>query len=261
MEESLPIQEPQPEAPKQPSMSLPARLLNVFAVPGDVFADIKAAPASTANWIVPVIISAVVGALCAIVIFSQPAIQQQLREMQSKAMEQKVKAGKLTRAQADQFSAIAEKFTQPGILKMFGACGAAVGSLIRVLWWALVLWLLGRWFLKAPFGYNKTLEVTGLALMISVLGAIVTVLLTVNLGRMFATPSLALALSDFDTARKGHLMAAAVNVFSLWQVGVMAVGLARLAGVAFLPAAWLVFAYWIAQQMFLIFTGLGQFGM
>ena len=41
----------------------------------------------------------------------------------------------------------------------------------RVFWWAFILWLLGRLFLKVRFGYPKALEVAGLGLMISVLGA------------------------------------------------------------------------------------------
>ena len=79
MDESPPVLEPQPVASKSPTMSLAARLLNVFAIPGDVFEEVKATRASVGNWLAPVILSAVVGAISAIVIFSQPAIQQQLR--------------------------------------------------------------------------------------------------------------------------------------------------------------------------------------
>ncbi|HLP78356.1 MAG TPA: hypothetical protein VK327_15735, partial [Candidatus Paceibacterota bacterium] len=40
-----------------PHMSLPARLLNIFAIPGEVFRDVKAAPRSLANWLVPVVLA------------------------------------------------------------------------------------------------------------------------------------------------------------------------------------------------------------
>jgi hypothetical protein len=259
MDQSPPVLEPQLVALKPPTMSLAARLLNVFAIPGDVFEEVKATRASVGNWLAPVILSALVGGISAIVIFSQPAIQQQLREQQGKAMDRQVKAGHMTQEQADQALAMAEKFTSPTMLKIFGIVGAVLVSISRVLWWALVLWLLGKWFLKTRFDYGKTLEITGLALMISVLGALVTLLLTVNLPRMFATPSLALAIPDFDATRKSHLMLGAINVFSLWQVGLMALGLARIAGVPFLRACWLVFTYWVMQQLFFILIGLGQF--
>ena len=237
-------------------MSLAARLLNVFATPSEVFNDVKTAPASTANWLLPGVLSALVAVLLAIIIFSQPAIRQQVHEQQAKAMDKQVQSGRVPREKADQALEWLEKLTVPGAI-----LSAVIFSLLRVIWWALVLWLLGRWFLKVQFPFIKTLEVAGLASMIIVLGTVVTVLLTVNLAKMFATPSLGLLVTDFDATRKSHLMLGAANIFSVWLVGVMSVGLARLASVPFLRAAWFVFAYWVAQQFFFIFSGLGQFAL
>ncbi|HKI69933.1 MAG TPA: hypothetical protein VKA67_10115, partial [Verrucomicrobiae bacterium] len=59
----------QPAPPKPAHTSLAARLLNVFATPGDVFAEVKASGPCTANWLVPVLFSALVGVFSAIVIF------------------------------------------------------------------------------------------------------------------------------------------------------------------------------------------------
>jgi hypothetical protein len=242
-------------------MSLAARLLNIFAVPSDVFEEVKGAPASVANWLVPALLSAIIGAIAAVIIMSQPAILQQLREAQTKAMDQQVKAGKLTQAQADQASAVVEKFMGPTMLKLFGTVGAVVVSFVHVVWWGFVLWLMSRWLLKVPIAFQKALEVAGLAMMINVLGAIVGMLLIVNFGRMGATPSLALAINDFDATRKTHLFMGAANVFYFWLVGVMSLGLAKLAAVPFLRAAWVIFTYWVLQETFFILTGLGQFAL
>ena len=247
-------------------MSLAARLLNVFAIPGEVFAGVKASRLSIGNWLVPALLSAVVAVLTAIVVVSQPTIQRQmhdLKERQAKALEQQVKAGKVKPADADRALAVTRAITEPATLKVLGGMAAALISVARVFWWAFVLWLLSRLFLKVRLGYLKTLEVAGLALMISVLGAVVLLLLMVNLPKLFATPGLALAVSDFDASRKSHLLLGAANVFSFWFVGVLSVGLAKLAGVPFLRAAWLVFAAWIIQESFFILVGgvLGQFAL
>lgn len=254
---------PQSEMPVAivPTMSLAARLLNVFAIPGDVFAEVKAARSAAANWLVPLMFLSLIGALAAIIIMSQPAIQQQMREAQTKALDQKVKAGKMTQAQADQAIEIMDKFMGPTMWKVAGAVGAVVVNTLRWLWWALMLWLLGRWLLKAEFNFGKSLEIVGLALMISVLGTLVTVLLQVNFARIFATPSLAFVVNDFDATRKSHLMLGAINVFSIWQVVVFSIGLSRLAGAPFLRAAWVVFTYWVLQESVLILAGLGQFAL
>ena len=176
-------------------------------------------------------------------------------------MEQQVKDGKLTRQQADQALAVMEKFTGPTMMAIFGSVGAVVTSFIRLFWWGLVLLLLGRWFLKARFDYLKAVEVAGLASMITILGMIVSMLLIVNLGKMFSTPSLALVINDFDEKNKSHLMLGAVNVFNFWLIGVLGAGLSRLAGVPFLRAVFVVLGYWLAVSLLLIFIGLGTFAL
>ena len=242
-------------------MSLAARLMNVFAVPGDVFEEVKATRTAVTNWLVPAAIASVVGALAAIVMFSQPTIQQQIREQQAKAFEEQVKAGKMKQADADKALEVIEKFTGPKMMAIFGSVGAVAASFVRLFWWGLVLWLLGRWFLKARFNYLKAVEVAGLASMITVLGMIVSILLIVNLGKMFSTLSLGLAVSDFDAKNKSHLLLGAVNVFNFWLIGVLGAGLARLAGVPFLRATMLVLGYWLAVSLLLIFIGMGTFAL
>ena len=245
-------------------MSLAARLLNVFAIPGEVFAVVKTSRLSIGNWLVPTLLSAVVGVLTAVVVVSQPANQQQmhkLQERQAVTLGQQVKSGKLKQVDADRAQAMTRAITEPATLKVMGGLAAVMVSVARVFWWAFVLWLLSRLFLKVPLGYLKTLEVAGLALMISVLGAVVMLLLIVNLPKLFATTSLTLAVNDFDASRKSRLLLGAANVFSFWLVGVLSVGLAKLAGVPFLRAVWFVFAAWIIQESLFILLGgvLGQF--
>src|SRR5689334_20217825 len=132
MEPSLPppIPEPQPEKPRPPAMSLAARLLNVFATPGEVFEDVKAAPSSVANWLVPAVLLAVVSVLFGIVMASQPAIRQQIREQQAKSLDQRVAAGHMTRAQADQTLDMLDKATLPIVVVSMPFVGLA-----RVFWW------------------------------------------------------------------------------------------------------------------------------
>ena len=232
-------------------MSLAGRLLNVFAAPGEVFDEIKTAPYRVTNWLTPALLAAVIGSLSVVIMFSQPAIIQQIREQQTKVFEDQVSAGKMTRAQADQTEAMVEKFSGPTIMMISGSVGAVCSSFIRVFWWALVLWLLGLIFLKTKLDYLKAVEVAGLATMITILGTIVTLLLTVILGKI-TTPSLALLLDHFDSKNGLHLALAAVNLFALWQVGVMATGLARLSGARFSKALGLTTGCWVAIQLFFI---------
>jgi hypothetical protein len=256
MEQPPSLSEVQSAVPKPPAMSLPARLLNVFASPGEVFDDVQAAAPAASNWLVPALLFALVGVISVMIIFAQPTIVQPIVEQQAKKMDEAVKAGKMTQAQADQ----AEKFMGPMTFKIAGSAFAVIGSIIRLLWWALILWMLGK-VLKKPFGYGKGLEVAGLGSMITVLGGIVGLLLIVNFSKLSATPSLGALVKDFDMTRKSHLMLGAANVFYFWQVGVLSVGLSRLARVSFVRTMPLVLVCWVLQELLFIFSGLGQFAL
>jgi hypothetical protein len=264
MDELPPVLESPPTAPPPPAMCLAARLLNVFAIPGEVFEVVKASRVSVGNWLVPALLSAVVGVFVAVGIASQPMVQQQINErveQQAKTLQKQVKDGKVEQADADRALGTIRAMAKPVSVKFLRGSLAGLVGLARVFWWALILWLLGRAFLKVPVGYVKALEVSGLGMMIIVLGAVVTLLLMVNLPKTFAASGSGLVVSDFDTTRKTFLLLGTDSVFSLWGVGVLSVGLARLASVPFLRAAWFVFAAWVIQQSFLMLLGVvrGQF--
>jgi Yip1 domain len=261
MESVPPVPEPQAFESPAPAMSLAGRLMNIFAAPGDVFDEIKAAPPRAANWLVPVLLTIVVGVISCFVIFAQPGVRESIHEQQVKALDQRVKQGKMTQAQEDQALQMMDRFTGPTMLAVFGSFGVAVNSFIAIFWWALLLWLFGRWFLKTQFPYMKAVEVVGLASMIILLGLVLTTLLSACLGRLYATPSLGLLVSNFDPTRRGHLLLGAVNPIYFWHTGLLALGLAKLSAVPAAKAAAIVFGYWILAELLLIAVGLGQWAL
>ncbi len=116
------------------------------------------------------------------------------------------------------------------MMKISRSMGVVFSSFARVFFWALILWLVGRWMLKSRFDYMKAVEVVGLAGMIAVLGMVVMTLLQVNFSNPAASPSLALALGEFDEKNPIHMLLAMLNLFDFWELGVLGVGLARLTG-------------------------------
>lgn len=252
------IPELQPATPPAPATSLASRLLNVIAAPGDVFTEIKSAPTQVANWLVPVLLFAVVGIISVCIMFSQPAIRQTIHDQQVKALDKQVQQGKMTQAQEDQALQVMDKFMGPTMLAVFGSIGMVMTSFISVFWWALVLWLLGRWLLKAHFGYLKAVEVAGLSSLIISLGMVIGTPLCVIFGRLNAGPSLALLVSDFDLSNRVHLLLGAANAIYFWHTVVLAVGLAKLSGASTARAALVVFTYWVLIELLLIAVGLGS---
>jgi hypothetical protein len=242
-----------------PGMSLPARLLNIFAEPGDVLEEVKVKPNSTGNWLVPALIFSVVIIASFLVIFSQPAIIQQIREQQAKELDRKVEAGSMTRTEADNRLAGFDKMG-PTVMKIFLSIVGTITSFVRIFWWAFILWLLSRFALRTPLSYLKLLEVVGLATMIVTLGAIIGCLMTIYRGQLSWT-SPALLISQFDPKNKSHALIGMWNPFTMWFVGVLAAGVAKLSGKSFGLALLVVGAYWVLWSLGLIALGLGEQAM
>lgn len=247
-------------SPSAPAMSLTGRLTNVYAVPGEVFDAIKPKPVAASNWLVPILLSCLIGVIHVWVMFSQPAVQQQMREQQALQFEKMVDKGKMTRQQAEDIQSKMGD-TQFLIIKISGSIGAVFACFVWPFGLSLLLWLLAKWIFKSGLAYMKTLEMVGLCTMIGVLGGIVVMLLVVVTGNMHATLSPALLMRDFDPANKLHLVLSSLNLVTLWYVGVLSVGLSRLTGKSFLaPALWL-YGSWAVLRTGIILSGLGAAGM
>ena len=207
-----------PQPPAAQPTSLLARLLNVFAIPSQVFAEVNASQTRKANWLVPVLLASLVGMLTAFILFSQPAVVEQVTAQQAKLFGEYVKSGLINQAQADE---ALKTYSSPAVLKTGRSLIAAAGSL---------------------------------------LGSIVTLLLTVNCSNPAAT-HLVTALSDAKSEAHAFPLAVALNLFGFWFIGVTAAGLARLAGVGSLRTFPLVAAGWLLQQMTLLSLGAAAGGM
>ena len=242
------------DAPEPPAISLGGRLLGVFATPGDVFQEVKTAGASTANWLVPALILIAVSWVAAALIFSQDSIKQQLRETTDQAIQKQIEKTHMGEQQAEQARAVGEKWA--GIMaKLFAVVVPVFGGFFTPFFWGLILWLVGAKVLKGDFPYMKAVEIVGLANMVSVLDVIVKTLLIVGLGNLYAAPSLALLVKEFDPQNTVHSLLAIVNVMTFWLLAVRAMGMARLSGASFSKAAVWVFGIWAAYTG--IFVGLG----
>jgi hypothetical protein len=113
---------------------------------------------------------------------------------------------------------------------------------------ALLFWLAGKLLMKSPAGYKKMLEVYGLAMLIGILGSIVSLLMMHAMGSILASPGGSLlVMNSFDRKNIFHVLIAALNVFSIWQMVVAGIGLAKCAGkpagtgIAISLSMWIIF--------------------
>src|SRR6266576_5910265 len=213
MEQPSPTPEAQPDAPKPPVTSLPARLMNVLAAPGEVFEEIKAAPVSQANWLVPALLIIVVSWIAAWLIFSQESFLHQVTEIADKAIEKQIEKSHMGKEQAEAMRQMAQKWSGLNT-RIWAVAGPVLAAFFFPFWRGLIFWLFGAKLFKGNFTYMKAVEAAGLANMIGVLDAIVKTLLILSLGNLFASPSLALLIKEFDPQNPVHALFAVVNIMS-----------------------------------------------
>ena len=255
MNETPPAAVPESQPETTARSSVWARMVNVFAAPGEVFAEVKAGPPCAANWLAPVLLFIVVGWLGAWLTLSQESIKHQSSDIQERALQKQVESGKITKEQADQGRDAMEKFGM--IQKVIGgAVGPVFAGFATLFWWAFLVWLLGAVILKRTFTFMQATEVVGLASMIGALGGVVKTLLVVIMGSMFAGANLAMLVKEFDPLNTWHGVLAMVDLFALWAVALRAVGLAKLSGISTARSLALLFGLWVAGNGLLVGFGL-----
>jgi hypothetical protein len=212
-----------------PDISLWSRLFNVLAAPAEVFDQVKASRPCTANWLVPAILFVLVGWVGTVLVLTQPAIKEQLLDLQTKGFQKQVEKGKMTQQQADAARPQVEKFATIATL-VGGIVGSAVAAFASPFWGALLIWLLGAKALKGSFSYMKAVEVAGLAQMVDVLGGIVKTLLILVMANLFAGANALLFLKDIAPETTLFSVLAALDLFAFWLIVVRAIGMSRLSG-------------------------------
>ena len=237
-----------------PEISLPGRLANIFAAPGEVFESVAPRPFAAANWLVPALLLLIAGWAAAWFVFSQPNIQQELKEITRSTLEKQFAKQKLPPEKVEEVMRQAEKYGAIGI-HVTTYAKPVIQGLITPLIWGLILWGLGKAVFKTEFPFMKGVEVVGLGAMIEVLNTVVSALLAMAKGTMFATPSLALLVKDFDPQNALHGGLSALNLMGLWALAVYAVGLSKLVRVSFARAAAWVFGVWFVYTGLLIGMG------
>ena len=247
------------QAPSTPTISLGNLITNVFASPSEAFEGLHTSPARASVWVIPLILLIALSSIVAVVMFSNESIKAQFMESRSQQLQERVNSGQMTQEQADQ--AMAQMERGSGMMTAFAIIGSVIFVSIMFFGAALILWLVGKVALKAPAGYGKYLELWGACEWIGILGGIVTLLMIIALSSMYASPSAALAvLSDFKPTDTMHRFLSSLNVFSIWQVVVLGIGLSKYAQKALGSGITVAFVLWVIWVLLATFV-LGALGM
>jgi hypothetical protein len=245
------LQQPIAEEPQISSFF--DRMSNIFTSPGTVYDEVATAPVQSSSWSIPFIIALLFAVLSTIAVLSNASLKEQALEPQRQAMQERVDKGEMTQEQMDQTTAMTES---SAITMGFGSVSAMIMVAVGTFGGALVFWLAWKIFFKMQAGYKKILEVYGLAMLIGILGSIVTILMMFVFDSLYASPGGALlVMNNFNRHNFGHMMLAAFNVFSIWQMSVTGIGLAKVSGKSQGSSIGLALALWVIWIIILAIIG------
>lgn len=225
------MNEQQPTSPQQPTVtSTMTRITNVFMAPTELYTEIAATPAKTTSWLIPYIVMIFLAIVSVYAVYNNPSLRQQVFDMQEKSMQKMVTEGKVTQDQMDR-QMDGMKNSGPVMFVVFGSGFQFVTISLLFFLGSLLLWISAKVIIKYSGPYSKILEVYGLASWISVLGTIITMILINLMNNLFATPGGGILLGDsFDPLNSGHKLLASLNIFTLWNMALIGLGLAKISG-------------------------------
>lgn len=223
-------------------------LSGVFTEPGTTFENIAKYPKRN-FWLLPVIILVITSVVSSFLLFSDAELvgkmmdkqKQQLREK----MQESVKSGKMTQEQANDAIEKAEKFMDPNGLffKITGFAGAVMAPFLMLFVMSVIYMLLLKMF-KANFEFTNILNVVGLSMIVSAVGSVLGIVLSIVMGDL-NTVGLALVLKADTVGETLHELLMKLDVFSIWFYILIAIGLVKVAKVKPAVSYSIVFGLWI----------------
>lgn len=233
-----------PAGPQNPEISsFGTRAVNVLSSPGELFAEVADAPVQGSSWIIPYMVMALLFVLMMFSMTNNPVLFDQMKEQQRDDIRSRVEEGSMSRAEADRASEIYEN------QKLVMAVSAGFGIIIVTAAYfgiPFILRLCAKGLWKSGGTYKKTLEIYGLSSVIGIVGLLVTMLMMNLMNSLYAQPGGAYFLMDsFDSKDFGHNVLASLNLFTVWQVAVVGIGLSAVARKSAGQGMMLSFGLWI----------------
>ncbi|HEX2787291.1 MAG TPA: YIP1 family protein [Ignavibacteria bacterium] len=220
----------------------------VITAPSDTFETIAVTP-KTNYWIMPTLLFMVAALIGAFLFLNDTELVTKTMDKRKadiqKGLDEKVKAGDLTQEQADQQMAVTEPFLDPNgwFVKVTGY-GANIISPFFLLFFMSVLILIIMKIMRSPISFYNILNVVGLSLTIFAISSVVTSIISVLMGDL-QTLGPGLILSEESVGAKAYAVLSGIDVFSIWAIAVMSIGLSKLGKVSLTSVAVTLYGVWL----------------
>jgi len=102
--------------------------------------------------------------------------------------------------------------------------------------------------------YGTSLEITGLSSTVMILGSIISILTILVLDSLYATPSLAILVKEYNVDNSMHKLLSQMNIFTIWFVALLGLGLAKICNVPTMKGMIWTFGIFIVFTLVAVFV-------
>lgn len=220
----------------------------VLTEPSQTFEAIAGGPKKN-YWLTPVMIAVVLSLLSSFLFMRDPELARNTMDKQkakmSEKFDQNIKDGKMTQEEAD--NAMESMNPNSPFFKVIGYVGALVGPFI-VLLLLSVIYLIVLKIMKSDVEFVNILNVVGLAMLISAVGSILAILISIMKGNMTGV-SPGIFLSEESIGEKAYAFLNKLDVFTIWFYAVIAIGLTKIAKIDMAKSATIVFGLFLVYAV------------
>ena len=246
---------------EEPKISLSDKFVGIFTEPSNTFEKIKIAGASTMDWLLPIIVFAVVAGFINFLSLNDPVIRMKIQEKQMERVEKNfntlVENGTISQEKADeQIDKISEQMDE----QLQKGRWLQLISIFLVTF-VLFFLLAGFYFLVMKFGfkgngtYKDAMTAYGLPYYILTISYIVVGLTMFLLSKPLQSISVG-ALLDYDSGTLVGLLLNKIDIFAIWFYSVIGIGFAKMFNIKSTQKViiW-IFIIWIGFSLLLYFAG------
>ncbi|MDA3844378.1 MAG: YIP1 family protein [Candidatus Kapabacteria bacterium] len=220
--------------PIEDAPSIADRMVGVFTSPAALFEKLAVHPPKAVDWLIPVLIVAVITVLSTFLQMNDPEIVYQMQKTQKEKMEAQfqslVEKGWMTEEAANaQMEKMDEGFSEESMKSGIAISAVTIPLflLAKLFFVALIYFIIARFILKGQGGYSQALTVYGTAHYIVALQALVLLIIILVTGKITTGTSIA-SLGGFDNTTILGFLLSKVNVFSLLILYSIGVGLSKM---------------------------------
>jgi hypothetical protein len=223
-------------------------MTGVITAPSETFATIAASPKMN-YWILPTLVFMIASLIGAFLFMNDTELitktMDKRRAEIQKGFDEQVKSGEITQEEANQRMEATEAFIDPNsmFVKIMGY-GANIISPFFLLFFMSVLILIIMKIMRSAISFYNILNVVGLSMIIFAISSLVTSIISVLMGDL-QTLGPGLILNESMVGAKAYAVLSGIDVFSIWAIAVISIGLSKIGKVSFASIAITLYVVWV----------------